>query len=135
MGGNDSVQVASGVLVDSVLYGGPGDDRLKGGGGRNILVGCEGDDTLTAGNLGDLMVGGSGADRIGGGTGNDILVAGELVDSANNEDDSYTDLVTVLNTGFVPPTLNVADDGAVDKLTGGSGNNVLYYHFLGSGPL
>ena len=95
MGGNDSVQVAGGITVETVLYGGPGNDRLKGGGDRNILIGCEGDDTLLAGNLGDLMVGGAGADRLVGGNGDDQVVAGLLLDGDNNEDDRYDDLVAI----------------------------------------
>src|SRR5262249_9759745 len=86
MGGDDDIQVAGGVRVDTVLYGGPGDDRIKGGGGVNIIVGCEGNDTLTGGNGGDVIIGGVGSDRIVGGNGADVLIAGSLVDSSNNED-------------------------------------------------
>ena len=131
MGGDDSVQVASGIVVQSVQYGGPGNDRLKGGGGRNILVGCDGDDTLTAGNLGDLLVGGAGADRLNGGNGDDIFIADILEDGTNTEDDGYTDLVNILNSGLIPAPLHVQDDGTVDKLTGGGGANKFYYHYLG----
>ena len=131
MGGDDEIQVAGGVRVDTVLYGGPDDDRIKGGGGRNILVGCEGDDGLLGGNGGDLLIGGAGADRIVGGNSNDILVAAVLVDGANNEDDGYTDLVNILNTGFIPPPLHVMDDGAVDRLTGAAGTDLFYYNFAG----
>jgi Ca2+-binding RTX toxin-like protein len=135
MGGDDSTQVAGGIVVQTVQYGGPDNDRLKGGGGRNILVGCDGDDTLTAGNLGDLLVGGAGADRLVGGNGNDILIANILVDGTGTEDDGYTDLVNILNTGSIPAPLHVQDDGAVDKLTGGSGNDKFYLHFVGGGVL
>src|SRR5206468_870101 len=62
--GNDDIQIASGVLFQTVLYGATGDDRLKGGGAKNIELGCDGNDTLNAGNLGDLLIGGLGADRI-----------------------------------------------------------------------
>jgi Ca2+-binding RTX toxin-like protein len=135
MGGADMIQVASGVRVESVLYGGPGNDRIKGGGARNILVGCEGDDSLSAGNLGDLMIGGAGADRLVGGNKNDILVAGILVDGADAEDDQYDDLVAILNAGTIPAPLHVADDGAVDRLTGSSGIDTFYYNFAGGGVL
>ena len=102
MGGDDNIQVAGGVRVDTVLYGGPGDDRIKGGGGRNILVGCEGDDELTGRQPGRPDGRRDGADRLIGGHGADILVAGMLTDGANNEDDNYDDLVTVLNAGADP---------------------------------
>jgi Ca2+-binding RTX toxin-like protein len=121
--------------VEAVLYGGPGDDRLKGGGGRTILVGCEGDDELLGGNQGDLMIGGTGADRLVGGNGTDILVAGILADSADDEDDNYDDLVTVLTAGVIPAPLKAMDDGAVDKLTGGGESDTFYYNFVGGGIL
>src|SRR5439155_18410625 len=79
LSGDDDIQIAAGVLFQSVLYGGPGNDRLKGGGARNIELGCDGNDTLNAGNLGDLLIGGMGSDRIVGGNGNDILVSGIAV--------------------------------------------------------
>ncbi|MBO0699415.1 MAG: hypothetical protein J2P46_13550, partial [Zavarzinella sp.] len=135
MGGDDSIQVAAGVRVEAVLYGGPGNDRLKGGGGRNILVGCEGDDTLLAGNLGDLMVGGAGADRIVGGNNNDLLVAGLLEDASNTEDDRYDDLVAILHAGTIAAPFHVADDGAVDRLTGSAGIDSFYGNFSGTGVL
>ncbi len=135
MGGDDDIQVAGGIRVDTVLYGGPGDDRIKGGGGLNIEVGCEGEDTLTGGNGGDLLVGGAGADRLIGGNGADIIIAGTLVDSSNNEDDNYDDLVSVLEAGMIPSPLSAADDGAVDKITGGGGSDTFYYNFAGGGVL
>jgi len=133
LGGDDQVHLAGAIRVDSALYGGPGNDRLNGGGGRNIEVGCEGDDELNAGKLDDLLIGGAGADRIVAGSGNDILIAGVLADGANVEDDRYVDLVGVLNAGKVLLPLKVRDDGAVDKLTGGAGADVAYFNFSGGG--
>ncbi len=133
LSGNDDVQLAGAIQVETALYGGPGNDRLNGGGGRNIEVGCEGDDELNAGKLGDLLVGGLGADRIIGGSGNDTLIAGVLVDGANVEDDQYVDLVGVLNAGQVTLPLKVLDDASVDRLTGAAGIDRAYYNFSGGG--
>jgi len=127
--GNDDIQVAAGVGFQSVLYGGPNDDRLKGGGGKNIEMGCDGNDQLNAGNLGDLLIGGLGADRIVGGNGNDILVAGIVVDAMGNEDAVYSHLVAILNGG----PISAKDDGVIDVLTGSSGTDRFYYHFQGPG--
>ena len=135
LSGNDDIQIAGGVRLDTVLYGGPGDDRIKGGHGRNIEMGCEGDDELIGGNDSDLLVGGTGADRMVGGHGNDIFVGGNIVDAGHNEDDQYNDLVSVLNAGQIPPPLGAVDDGAADKMTGSSGINTFYGHFQGSGVL
>ena len=130
LAGNDDIQIAGGVRVPSVLYGGPGNDRIKGGGGRNIEVGCDGNDTLIGGNAGDLLIGGSGSDRLVAGQGNDILVAGNIVDSLLNEDTKFSDLVSILNGGPV----HALGDGGQDTLTGGGGADTFYYHFLGTGP-
>jgi hypothetical protein len=133
LAGNDDVQVPGSIDVGTALYGGPGDDRINGGGGQNIEVGCEGDDSLSAGRLGDLLVGGTGSDRIVGGNGNDILVAGTVVDGTNAEDDKYADLVGILTAGGITLPFKAADDGAVDRLTGAAGIDTGYFNFTGPG--
>jgi Ca2+-binding RTX toxin-like protein len=140
MSGNDDIQVAGGVRLNAVLYGGPGNDRIKGGGGQNIEVGCEGSDDLLGGNDHDLLVGGAGADNLNGTAGGDTLIAGLLLDATLAEDDKYLDLVSVLNnTAAANPVaaagLSAGDDGAVDTLQGASGGDTLYYRFSGGGTL
>jgi hypothetical protein len=129
MAGNDDIQVAGGVRLNTVLYGGPGNDRIKGGGGQNIEIGCEGNDNLTGGNQHDLLIGGADSDTLNGVAGGDIIISGILVDSTLAEDDKYSDVVMVLNGGPV----TAIDDGARDVIQGASGKDTLYYHFLGSG--
>jgi Ca2+-binding RTX toxin-like protein len=133
--GNDDIQIAGGVRLNTVLYGGPGDDRIKGGYGRNVQVGCEGNDELIGGFAGDLLIGGQGADRLVGGSSSDIMVGGELLDAAHAEDDQYNDLVSVLNAGLIISPFSASNDGAADKMTGSSGYNIFYGHFSGSGVL
>ena len=53
--GNDNIQVAGGVKLPTLLVGGPGDDRLKGGNGVNVLIGGPGIDQLN-GNKNDLLI-------------------------------------------------------------------------------
>ena len=74
--GNDDIQVAGGISLPTMLFGGKGDDRLKGGAVNNILVGGDGDDLLVGGNSRDIMIGGNGADRIVGNGQDDVLIAG-----------------------------------------------------------
>src|SRR5262249_31726698 len=74
--GNDDIQVAGGVAIGCWLYGGAGNDRLKGGAGHNVLVGCDGDDLLVGGGDRDLLIGGRGADRLVGNADEDIIIAG-----------------------------------------------------------
>src|SRR4029079_11841481 len=76
--GNDNIQVAGGVRLPAWLYGGNGNDRLKGGKGNDFLFGGAGNDNLLGGQGNDLLVGDVGADRLIGEAGNDILAAGSL---------------------------------------------------------
>jgi len=131
--GNDNIQVAGGVRLPAWLYGGAGNDRLKGGNGHDFLFGGEGLDNLLGGQGNDLLVGDVGADRLGGEAGNDILVAGSigatltesaikgLVDTWSASSKSATDAAN-LKTG-----LGVTDDNDVDQLTGAAGVDCFFY--------
>jgi Ca2+-binding RTX toxin-like protein len=132
LAGNDDIQVAGGVRLGTVLYGGPGNDRLKGGNGTNILVGCDGNDELIGGNGNDLLIGGNGADRLIGGAGNDILVSANIVDPITLvEDTKFSHLVAALNGG----PIMADDDGDVDVLTGAAGTDTFFYNYTGNLPL
>ena len=86
-GGDDKVHVhknKNAHLVVAELYGGPGDDDLKGGSGNDQLFGGEGDDKLKGGKGSDFLAGGAGDDDLKGGSdagsdggGDDILVGGD----------------------------------------------------------
>ncbi|HET7053725.1 MAG TPA: hypothetical protein VFI09_07405 [Solirubrobacterales bacterium] len=84
-GGDDSVHVASRVIVpvtmrggagDDVLIGGSGADKLIGGRGGDRLIGGAGDDVLYGGPGKDVLIGGPGDDMLYGGPGNDTLGGG-----------------------------------------------------------
>jgi Ca2+-binding RTX toxin-like protein len=81
--GNDDVTVAGSITLPAWLYGGDGNDRLKGGNGPNVLVGGAGDDLLVGGSGRDLLIGGTGADRMIGNGGDDILIGGTTVYDGN----------------------------------------------------
>jgi uncharacterized delta-60 repeat protein len=74
--GNDDIKLNDEVTIPGWLYGGDGNDRLKGGNGPNVLVGGTGDDFLVGGDNRDLLIGGTGADRLVGNGGDDILLGG-----------------------------------------------------------
>src|SRR3954468_6735339 len=74
--GNDSIKVNPGVNTTVVVFGGAGDDSIKGGGGNDILIGGDGNDLLQGQDGRDLLIGGDGQDHIVGQTDDDILVAG-----------------------------------------------------------
>ncbi len=84
-GGDDSVHVASRIVVpvtmrggsgDDVLIGGSGADKLIGGRGADRLIGGSGDDVLYGGAGNDVLIGGPGDDMLYGGPGNDTLGGG-----------------------------------------------------------
>ncbi len=56
-------QVRVGIDEPDELMGGPGNDTLRGLGGRDVLMGGPGDDVLIGGGGGDFLTGGAGADR------------------------------------------------------------------------
>jgi ELWxxDGT repeat protein len=112
---------ASGLSVSSVLVGGPGNDTLYGGSGRNLLIGGPGSDTLYAGSAGDILIGST--------TSYDSNTAADQTalafimlewDSA----DSYSTRVSKLMKGgglngkYVLNSTTVLDDNATDRLYG-----------------
>src|SRR5262249_20218616 len=138
--GNDNLQVAGGVTNAAWLYGGDGDDRLKGGAGVNVLFGGDGDDLLIGGRGRNLLVGGRGADHVVGNAGSDILIGGITTfgpsDAALlaalqdwNSADDFDTRVARLRSFF---DAAVHDDGTADVLTGSAGQD-WFFAGLGDG--
>ena len=142
--GNDSITIDSTVTSAVVceLYGGDGNDTMTGGVNcSNIMIGGNGRDTMVGGGLRDVMIGGNGADSINGGAGDDLVVAGSTTFDGNqaalraifaewNSTRDYTTRVnnilgtgsgTRLNGSYFLSSANVFDDGKVDSITGGAG--------------
>lgn len=146
--GNDKIKVYSNLDVNAWLFGGDGDDKLRGGKGDDVIVGGSGDDQVDGKQGRDVLIGGHGADRIKGQKGEDILVAGPT-----SYDNNLTALCAIMAEwtsasafadrvdhimGTVPGGLNgpfvfnpdpgngtvtVFNDGEKDHLTGGSGSD------------
>ncbi len=134
--GDDDIQVAGSIALSAWLYGGAGDDRLKGGRGNDCLLGGAGYDHLSGGQGDDLLIGGYGADRLVGNGGGDILIgAATIYDARPDERDHDSALMDVLNewtssgdqevirSTWLEPGTHVLNDGSSDKLTGGSGRD------------
>jgi PKD repeat protein len=140
--GADDVQFAGGVTLRTYVDGGVGNDRLKGGGGTNVLVGGAGDDLLIGGDARDVLIGGFGSDRLIGNDQDDILIAGYtdfdtnavalnavLREWARTDADFATRVSHLngtspagsLNQGVYLTSQTVHDDGAIDILTGDTG--------------
>ncbi|MCU0879566.1 MAG: PKD domain-containing protein, partial [Pirellulaceae bacterium] len=83
--GNDDALVTAEITQSAWLYGGVGDDRLKGGSGANILLGGTGDDLLVGGASRDVLIGGLGADCIVGNGQDDLLISGYTNHDAHPE--------------------------------------------------
>ncbi len=70
-GGNDVVTNAT--ILPSVIYGGEGNDTLKGGPGIDQVFGELGDDTIDGNGSNDRLFGGGGSDFIRGNEGDDYI--------------------------------------------------------------
>lgn len=144
LAGNDRIQIMPQITVATVLNGGAGNDMIIGGSGNNVLVGGTGDDKLFGSSGRDILIGGDGKDQLQGRANDDLLISGfttfdddqaSLVQILNewSSNDTYAVRVAKLRNGTDGlPILNattVTDDGASDKLFGGSS---LDWFFVGN---
>jgi Ca2+-binding RTX toxin-like protein len=138
---------AYGGRGDDLLRGGSGADHLYGQDGADILVGRGGDDELWGdsplqGYQRDILIGGEGRDILRGGSEDDLMIAGRtshddslaalrrLMAEWNSDSDYRTrvgHLSGSLSGGRNGRTLlnsrTVFDDGVVDRLYGGTGQD------------
>ena len=158
LGGNDDVQIAGGIRLPVTVFGGSGNDRIKGGGGNSVLVGGDGDDLLIGGSGRNILIGGDGADRIQGSSSDDLLIAGStafdlnlgalnLIGAEWFSDRSFTERVGNLSgTGTTRvngpvflavsgPNATVFDDHSVDTLSGDAGTDWFLFNRAGNGTL
>lgn len=142
--GDDTITVAGGIDLTAWLYGGAGDDTLKGGGGDSVLIGGDGNDQLTGGKGRDILIGGRGADRLVAGADDDILIAGTTAYDDDREalagllgvwvdrTKTYQQRATALadpslRDGVYLGSATVLNDTSADLLTGNSGSNWFFF--------
>jgi len=65
------------LRFDKIIYGGTGNDNLKGTNWNDLILGFEGNDKLDGSNGNDCLVGGLGNDRLDGSNGDDIILGNE----------------------------------------------------------
>ena len=82
--------------TNDIVYGGTGNDILKGGNGDDTIYGGSGNDSLDGGVQVDHLYGGSGSDTLVGGNGIDYLYGGYGADSLTGG--SGTDTFVFLST-------------------------------------
>jgi len=138
--GDDQLKVHQDLPPMAVeLYGGAGNDMLRGGLGTNVLVGGPGDDLISSNDERDLLIGGEGADKILGDEEDDILIGGSYLEETNRAavraimaewtrtdllyEDRVNNLIngTGLNGSYVLNDSTVFDDGDRDTLKGKQG--------------
>lgn len=92
--GDDTYRASDLGSVDGTIFGGAGDDILRGaaaedllvgGGGQDTLRGRHGDDSLSGNGGNDRLVGGAGEDLLLGGRGRDVLFGGNQDDILNGQ--------------------------------------------------
>lgn len=154
--GNDHVIVSGRVKRPMIIDGGAGDDNLMGGYDDDILLGGSGSDILHGSRGRDILIGGGGNDTLLGGYGQDILISGYTLFGSQASPTGIPDLTALRsikaewnssrsNTKrrnnlsnsdptfdrlngeyFLIPGVTVFDDGELDTLLGGRGNDWLW---------
>jgi hypothetical protein len=137
--GNDGIFVLGSIALDAWLYGGAGNDLLKGALGTALLLGGDGNDILYGGRGRSVLIGGHGNDLLYGASGDDILIGGltafdgdalglcAILDEWKSAD-PYA--VRVSRLRLVLDASTVIDDGELDILAGASGQD---WFFVGVG--
>ena len=123
--GNDTLVVENDITKDAQIYGGNGDDELRGGGGNDLLVGGAGNDKLKARWANDILLGEAGSDTLAGGEGLDIMIGGLDADKIVGQDDS--DILisgTTAHDGNYPALFAIRDEWTSAGTTADHVNNI-----------
>ena len=122
----DGMETSSQVInvsIESVLFGGAGNDTLSGGAGDDDIYGGAGNDTLSGGAGDDDIYGDGGDDTISGGAGDDDLSGGAGADLFAFADGDGHDTIH----GFNPSEDSITINGtALDEATGVTDSTDLY---------
>ena len=136
-GGNDHIKVQNNAgLITAELFGGDGNDWVRGGQASDFISGGDGNDLLAGGDGRDVLVGGLGSDLVIGHNDDDILIGGvyalhrdpaaarAILAEWTRQDVNYAGRVdnltngTGLNGSYVLNDTTVFDDNAFDILLG-----------------
>ena len=117
------------IVSGDIIIGSELSDTLNGSSIADRLEGGGGNDTLTGGDGNDIIRGGAGVDKMDGGAGDDtFVVVGDL--SGGGKVDSLADTAALAEalTNFNGKNLNEDEDGAVETIIGGAGDDTLYVY-------
>ncbi|PLS20364.1 hypothetical protein C0U40_17155 [Amylibacter cionae] len=122
--GNDTIKGQNGADIldgdddDDYIHAGNGDDIVRGGSGNDELRGGHGDDRVTGGDGDDEIHGGTGKDRIYGGDGDDDIYGGYGKDRIQGGDGD-----DIIAGGYGGDDI-LGGDGA-DSIRGGRGRDTI----------
>ena len=107
--GGDDVVAVNTLRVPTEIYGGPGNDTLRGGNADDFIHGGDGQDTIYGFTGNDELLGGAGDDLIFGAGGDDLIQGGSGNDELLGQGDNDT----------------LEGQGGDDFISGGVGNDTL----------
>jgi Ca2+-binding RTX toxin-like protein len=120
--GNDSIDLTKlpSAAVSLFVYGGNGNDTVKGGGADDLVYGGNDNDVLSGGGGGDVLLGENGNDTVTGGTGVDLAFLGSGSDVFVWNTGDGSDLVEgeadfdtlLLNGGKADDAVSISANGA-----------------------
>ena len=125
--GDDTIEIDDHISLTAEIYGGEGNDELRGGSGNDVIVDTSGNNRIHAGLGNDSVTTGNGNDQIWGEAGDDIIDAG---DGNNTIDAGAGNDVVTTGSGQDAIDAGAGDDlvragAGNDNLQGGSGNDIL----------
>ena len=134
--GNDDIK---GTGLNDIIYGGSGDDRINGNNGADKIFGGSGSDTISGSNENDIIIGGFGADDLTGSNGEDAFIFLSVNDSRPGQYDVLSDFRTgsdKIDLSAIDADTNQLQDQAfnfVDAQTDTIvANSITYYYDLQS---
>src|SRR5208282_5207433 len=101
-GGNENVQLANTLTINTIVMAGNGNDSVTLGNGNNTMTLGNGNDNVQLGNGSDVIVEGNGNDNVSAGNGSDLVVGGlgqHTIQLGNGNDILIDGSATVVNPG------------------------------------
>ncbi|QDT02164.1 Bifunctional hemolysin/adenylate cyclase precursor [Rubripirellula lacrimiformis] len=133
--GDDHLTSDRRLTIPLRIFGGAGNDKLRGGAAGDFLDAGSGDDSVYGHGGDDVLIGGLGADRLHGGSGDDLMITGSLrtavgvndaaaltsrwIDTGTTVADRMADLLADL-------TATREGDGVEDEFDGDDGRDWIF---------
>ena len=127
--GDDDIATDRRLEIPVRLYGGAGNDKLRGGWLDDFLDGGVGVDRLHGGRGNDILIGGFGADRLDGDRGDDLLITDALTGGPSVDDmlsawsDDSVDIAARIGSLINDLSAAMTADGSEDYAHGGRDND------------